>query len=191
MKKTQLFLIILGLITMTGCTVDEGLDYREEADSITNESIDVETLSVSESDYGSTGALESDAFTIEEMLVYALEDEFAARNEYDYILSSFDVSTPFSNIILSEETHIDLLLPMFDIYDIEVPTDRSSEHLIELESLQETFETGVLAEELNIAMYNLFLEQDDLPADLVDVFTKLRDASIHHLEAFQRNAARY
>jgi hypothetical protein len=80
---------------------------------------------------------------------------------------------------------------MFDIYDIEVPADGSSEHLIELDSLQETFETGVLAEELNIAMYNLFLEQDDLPADLVDVFTKLRDASINHLEAFQRNADRY
>jgi hypothetical protein len=191
MKKTQLFLIILGLVLLTGCTVDEGFDDIEEADSITNESVDVETLSVLESDYGSIGALESDAFTIEEMLIYALEDEFAARNEYDYILTTFDVTNPFSNIILSEETHIDLLLPMFDIYDIEVPADGSSEHLIELDSLQETFETGVLAEELNIAMYNLFLEQDDLPADLVDVFTKLRDASINHLEAFQRNADRY
>lgn len=191
MKKTQLFFIILGLILLTGCTVDEGFDDVEETESITNETVEFETLNDLESDYGSIGALENDVFTIEEMLVYALEDEFAARNEYDYILTTFDVTNPFSNIILSEETHIDLLLPMFDIYDIEIPADRSSEHLIELDSLQETFETGVLAEELNIAMYNLFLEQDDLPADLVDVFTKLRDASINHLEAFQRNADRY
>ncbi|MCD4826378.1 MAG: DUF2202 domain-containing protein [Acholeplasmataceae bacterium] len=136
--------------------------------------------------FGSASALIQDDFTLEDMLVYAIQDEYAARAEYEYILANFDVTKPFSNIIEAEVTHINLLLPLFDIYEFMIPEDTSDQHLIEIESLIDTFETGVVAEQLNIAMYNLFLEQPDLPDDVIDTFIKLRDASINHLAAFQR-----
>lgn len=198
MKKIFITLFVFTTLLLSGCTSDTSSNTPEVEtivsidteitynDELTND----EVLDQDES-YGSTGALKDQEFTIEEMIIYALEDEFAAKAEYQYIIDNFDVTKPFTNIIPSEETHISLLLPLFETYQIDVIEDTSSSHLITISSLEEAFATGVLAEELNIAMYELFLTQDDLPADLVDVFTKLRDASINHLAAFQKNLDRY
>lgn len=149
---------------------------------------DVEILEVEENeglDFGSEGALEQENFTLEEMLIYALEDEYRAKEEYLYVIETFDVSQPFSRIIESEETHIQLLLPLFEKYGIEVVNPNAIDHLIPADTLEETFEIGVIAEINNIAMYDKFLEQD-LPDDIREVFIRLRDSSYNHLTAFER-----
>lgn len=187
-------LLLLTTIILTGCTIDTNtLEIPEQTiESYENDIEDyytTETLTDETNVFGSTGALDDDEFTLEEMLIYAIQDEYAARAEYDYILNTFDITKPFSNIIKAEETHITLLLPLFETYGFVLPEDTSSDHLISIDSVQEAFDTGVQAEILNISMYNLFLEQDDLPQDVIDVFIKLRDASMNHLKAFEKNAS--
>jgi hypothetical protein len=193
--KTIIAIITLGITSvLVGCEDTTSIEEYNPATVLEETETTPESLNIDyESDdvYGSTGALSQTTYTIEEMLIYAIQDEFAARQEYEYILATFDVTTPFSNIIKSEETHIELLLPLFEAYGLTVPEDTSLDHIIDIDSLEETFSIGVLAEELNIAMYNQFLSQDDLPDDLVDAFTKLRDASLNHLAAFEKNAAKY
>ena len=194
MKK----ILVLGIFTLTliiaGCEqIDEEViidesDIVQETTIEEDDSDETTDLAYDESNYGSLGALSDDDLSIEAMLIYALEDEYAARAEYEYILNNFDVTTPFSNIIKSEENHISMLIPLFETYGIDVIEDESSSHLIVIDDLKETYETGIIAEEYNIAMYELFLSQDDLPLDIQDVFTKLRDASINHLNAFIKNA---
>jgi hypothetical protein len=186
-KTIYLITIFTSIMFLTACT-----SSNEELISTLPEEqvVYTDSLSINET-FGSLGALTQTSFTLEEMLVYAIQDEYAARTEYDYILSNFDVTTPFSNIIQSEETHISMLLPLFETYQIDVPQDTSLDHMILLEDLESTFATGVVAEEYNIAMYNLFLEQDDLPSDVRDVFIYLRDASLNHLDAFTKNLNKY
>lgn len=194
MKITRtIAILIIGFMTLSGCEESTILDDNDSITSFTNLEENVSTKENSDLDnpYGSTGALEDDSFTIEEMLLYAIQDEYAARQEYEYILNTFDVTTPFSNIIKSEETHISLLIPLFETYGYQLPIDTSLDHLVTISSLEETFKIGVYAEIMNIDMYNLFLEQDDLPDDIRDVFIKLRDASINHLDAFEKNAEKY
>ncbi|MBU1020097.1 MAG: DUF2202 domain-containing protein [Firmicutes bacterium] len=197
MKKILITGIVLTSLLLTGCSSVTDNTFEEETivsidkEVSYNDELTTDDLKDDEESYGSTGALENQEFTIEEMLIYAIQDEFTAKAEYTYIVDNFDVTKPFTNIIPSEETHISLLLPMFEAYQIVVPEDTSSTHLITITSLDEAFATGVLAEELNIAMYDLFLSQDDLPDDIVDVFTKLRDASLNHLAAFQKNLDQY
>jgi hypothetical protein len=197
MKKIITFTVLLAtILTLTACDTETTiLDYLAENETeITLEDTpyddDSSIILDTDSDetYGSLGALSDLEYTLEEMLIYAIQDEYAARAEYEYILNTFDVTTPFSNIIKSEETHISLLLPLFEEFDLIVPEDTSSEHLINIDSLEETYSIGVIAEEYNIAMYNAFLAQDDLPDSVVDVFIKLRDASLNHLAAFTKNA---
>ena len=96
---------------------------------------------------------------------------------------------PFSNIAKAEETHISLLTPLFEIYGVALPDDEGDAHVVLPESLLQAYETGVTAEINNIAMYEVFLQQD-LPQDVQDVFTALRDASQNHLAAFERNLDR-
>lgn len=193
--KKLLGLLLIGLSTLYGCEESPVLENTEDQNTViatptvtTDETLTLlDNEVIDSSDWGSLSALEETEFTIEEMLIYALQDEFTARAEYIHIMEKFDVTKPFSNIKDSEETHIALLLPLFESYQIEVIDDDSSNHLFEIDTLLEAYEIGVIAEINNIAMYDLFLTQD-LPDDLIDAFTKLRDASINHLAAFEKNA---
>lgn len=139
-------------------------------------------------DYGASGAKNKESYTLEEMLDYAIQDEYLAKSEYEKIMEIYGEQRPFSNIMKAEEQHISLLKPLFESYDLEMPKDTSKDHLIIPESLDEIFKIGVVAEVENIAMYEKFLSQDNLPEDVKDVFEALKNASENHLKAFERNS---
>lgn len=132
---------------------------------------------------GAAAAKEDKDLTLEDMLRYSLEDEYLARNEYLAIMTKYGEITPFANIKKAEDTHINMLIPLFKKYNLE---------LVELDdvkpydvTLKEAYETGVTAEIENIAMYDRFLKEE-LNDDIRDAFVKLKAASEKHLEAFKR-----
>jgi len=150
-----------------------------------------ETAVPVEEAFGSAGVEEGVTYTLEEMLNFALQDEYLAKAEYEVIQEVFGVDNPFSNIMQAEITHQELLLGLFEAYGFEVPENTAMDHVVIPETLQETYETGVAAEIANIAMYESFLSRDDLPQDVRDAFTDLMNASQSHLEAFTRNAEKF
>ena len=122
----------------------------------------------------------------EEMLIYAIEDEYMAEAAYEAIMDEYGKVKPFTSIAKAEGTHISLLLPLFDTYGFEVP-ENEAEARIELPaSLAESFEKGVAGEIENISVYGQFLEAEDLPEDVRSVFERLMAASEKHLAAFER-----
>ena len=134
---------------------------------------------------GAVGASADTKYSLEEMLVYAIEDEYLAQAEYDVIMDTYGTKKPFSNIIKAEATHISLLEPFFEEYDVKVPV-KDWESLVAVpESLDAAYEIGVEAEEKNIAMYESFLKEN-LPDNVREVFEDLMNASKKHLAAFQR-----
>lgn len=141
-------------------------------------------LTLSVSGYGSAGAAADTNLSLADMLTYAIQDEYAARAEYEAILDSYGTVRPFSNILRAEETHIDTLLPLFTEYGITAPADEGAARAALPDNLTSAYQTGVNAEVTNIAMYEQFLEQD-LPADVRVVFESLMRASENHLRAFQ------
>jgi hypothetical protein len=143
----------------------------------------------SEDDYGAAGASSGDEFTLEEMLDYAIEDEYLAKAEYESIMETYGEQRPFSNILEAEKTHIELLLPLFAAYGINVPLDTATDYVVIPDSIEEALEVGVQAEIDNIAMYEKFLA-GDLPEDVREVFEDLQNASKSHLTAFQRGTDR-
>lgn len=177
----------------TGAEIVQGLkmDYEESKTSdSSNENISADIESDEyENDFGAKYALEKDDFTVEEMLKYAIEDEFLARQEYECIMEEYGEQKPFSNIILAEVNHIEMIKEIYDSYEYDMPKDTAIDHVIIPESISDALEIGVQAEIDNIAMYNKFLEYD-LPEDIKDVFIKLRDASEKHLKAFENGVDR-
>lgn len=143
------------------------------------------TATAGEETYGAENVTPQKSYTIEEMLNYALEDEYKARAEYELIIKKMDGDRPFTNILKAEETHIALLKPLFEEYGVQLPEDEAAAHTVLFESIDQALETGVQAKIDNIAMYKQFLAQD-LPADLENAFTRLKSASESHLEAFQQ-----
>lgn len=139
--------------------------------------------------YGAKGALADDELSILDMLTYAVQDEYLAHGEYAAIIAKFGDINPYSNIMNAEETHLAFLQEVYGTYDLDFPEDASADHIVVPETLLEAAETGVHAEIDNIAMYDLFLSFD-LPDNVSEVFTALRDGSESHLLAFQKQVDR-
>ena len=145
-------------------------------------------IALGEIGFGAAALSEGKAYTVDEMLTYAIQDEFLAQAEYKVIMEAYGVQRPFANIMKAEGVHIQRLLPLFTAYSVPVPEDTALEHTVKPESLQAAYEAGVTAEVHNIAMYETFLKQDDLPDDIRGVFEALMRASRNHLRAFEQNA---
>ena len=138
---------------------------------------------------GSAAALADKEYTLEEMLTYAIQDEYAAKAEYDAIIKTFNTTRPYTNITKAESTHISLLLPLFETYGVTVPTNDAAQNITLPTTLAETYPIGVEAEINNIVMYESFLKQD-LPTDVANVFAYLQNASENHLSAFEKQVGR-
>lgn len=138
--------------------------------------------------YGAAGAskLTDESLTLEKMLVFAIQDEYLARGEYQKVIEKFGSRRPFSNIIKAEERHISWLKPLFAKYGVALPADRGLELAKVPATFTEALQIGVDAEVVNIAMYERFLKKD-LPKDIQDVFSLLLAGSQNHLEAFKRS----
>jgi hypothetical protein len=139
-----------------------------------------------EGEYGAAAVNEGETYSIEEMLLYAIEDEYMAEASYEAIMEAYGTVRPFTSIAKAEGTHISLLLPLFETYGLEVPENEAVEHIELPASLAASFEAGVAGEINNIAVYGQFLEAEDLPDDVRSVFERLMAASENHLAAFER-----
>ncbi len=144
---------------------------------------------LADDNYGAIGAKQATEYTLEEMLIYAIQDEQLARAEYELIMEEFGVQRPFSNIINAEEYHIELLKPLFDKYNITIPEDNSSKYVIIPEDIKAALQTGIDAEIDNIEMYETFLTKD-IPNDLAVVFEELKKGSENHLRSFKNSFGR-
>ncbi|UCZ53883.1 DUF2202 domain-containing protein [Bacillus shivajii] len=140
--------------------------------------------------YGAKGALLAQEVTVEEALVYALQDEYLAQARYDAVIDKFGEVRPFMKIKESEKHHIHSLLPLFKMFKTKVPEDDAKKYVTAPETLKEAYQDGVEAEIENIDMYERFLEIKDLPEEARAVFQKLSDASRKHLEALNKGLSR-
>jgi hypothetical protein len=141
-------------------------------------------------DFGAKGAEGKSGLSIEQMLTYAIQDEYLARAEYELIIGEYGSIRPFTNIAAAEERHIEWVTELLDRYGYDVPKDTARMYVVLPEDLESSFETGVQAEIDNIAMYESFL-RSDLPDDVRDLFERLKRASENHLRAFRNNLGRY
>lgn len=175
-------------ITIKTTTVTE-----TQMEATTTAQIAIATTAVSEDLsillFGAAGSREDESFTIEEMMQYAIEDEYLARQEYELILTEFGDIRPFANIIKAEETHIILMETLYATYNYSIPEDIAIDYTLIPSSLVEALEVGIEAEINNIAMYDMFL-LEDLPDDIRETFIILRDGSISHLKAFETSLSR-
>lgn len=136
--------------------------------------------------YGAASAQADTDLTLADMLTYAMQDEYLAEAEYNLIMEHWGTQRPFSNIMVSEQAHQSWLTDLFTKYEVALPDKAEvTAHAVLPASLEEAFATGVEAEIENIAMYERFLEQE-LPEDVRAVFERLRNASEHHKQAFER-----
>ncbi|MCK5008152.1 MAG: hypothetical protein KAR73_12235, partial [Spirochaetales bacterium] len=101
-------------------------------------------------DFGAKGAEGKTALSVEQMLTYAIQDEYLARAEYELIIEEYGSIRPFTNIMAAEERHIEWVTELFDDYGYRLPKDTAHMYVVLPKDLKSSFETGVQAEIDNI-----------------------------------------
>jgi len=187
MKRIVIFIAVLVLaLSAADCSQKQDVNQNDtEQTQVSDSAAQDSAVSPEDYDFGAKSALEKENLTVEEMLNYAIQDEYLARKEYELIMDEYGEQRPFSNIILAEENHIIWLKELFEAYGYTIPADNAIDYAVLPASLEEAFDAGVQAEVDNIAMYEKFM-QSDLPDDVLSVFTELRDASQNHLASFEK-----
>jgi hypothetical protein len=150
----------------------------------------VPAFSMAAANYGAASVTTGQAYTLEQMLTYAIQDEYLAQAEYTAIINAYKTGAPFANSLKAESNHISLLTKLFDTYGIAVPENTAQALTTVPGSLDEAYDAGMQAESANIAMYDTFLAQTDLPEDVRNTFTALKNASENHLNAYTRNSGK-
>ncbi len=150
--------------------------------------VTIPALALAENASGSTAPKTN--YTAEEMLALAIEDEYLAQAQYKAVMDAFALDRPLCSLLRAESMHIAALSALMQAHDIPVPEDAAAGQVKVPATLTEAISAGVEAETKNIAMYESFLAQDNLPEDLRTVFTSLKNASENHLNAFLRTEQR-
>lgn len=119
------------------------------------------------------------------MLVYAVQDEYVAEQQYKTILEDLGDNELFKKITAEETMHASAALPLLAKYNVaEVDADYKS-IASHPKDWKEAAEIGVQAEINNIDIFDTFLNQPNLPDDVKTIFTELRDASKVHETQFE------
>lgn len=122
----------------------------------------------------------------QQAMIDSINDEYYARDFYNAVMEKFGLVRPFSNIVHSENNHVNLWVNIFAKYGIAVPIDNFAGNVKVPDTLQAACKMGVEAEIANVQMYDQFLNFVTEP-DLKAAFTQLRQVSQErHLPAFKR-----
>jgi hypothetical protein len=124
------------------------------------------------------------------MILEALNDEYKARAFYRLVIKTNGPMQPFVNIIEAEDTHARALEHLCVRYGVPLSDDEWDRTLRQPASVLEACRAGVEGEIENIALYDRFLRETDLP-DVRAIFQRLQARSREaHLPAFERCVAR-
>lgn len=119
-------------------------------------------------------------------LELAIMDEYKAKATYNEVIKNLGSVRPFSNIVISEQQHIDILKVVYEKYGLKIPAENIKVNAPD--NIKEACSIGVLAEKYNIELYNKLLK-DINNKDIEEAFIFLRDASENnHLKAFENCA---
>ena len=134
----------------------------------------------------------------QEDIIYGIyEEEKVARDVYITLGDMYPEENTFANIQLSEQTHMDAVRNLCVKYGISIPDvdqDVGEFNLKGMEGLYDSFVTeGAVSklaalevgQEIEIMdIEDLADASNDMPKDVIKVFTNLMSGSINHLSAF-------
>ncbi len=126
------------------------------------------------------------AASVQEMVTAALQDEINTQATYSKILETHIDALPFKVLVRAEGMHIMMLNRLAGAYNVSTNLNAAAAEVPA--ALEDTLALGIKAEQVNIAMYEKFLKDGNLPRDVMFVFQRLMNASQSHLKVLQKSA---
>lgn len=115
----------------------------------------------------------------------AILEEYGALNLYQSAIAQIGNAYPFSQIVRSEQQHVNALVRQADKYGVSVPANPGLATQPTFTTLAQACQAGVDAEIAYAALYDT-LKSVTTHADLLGVYSSLQSGSLNnHLPAFQ------
>lgn len=115
----------------------------------------------------------------------AILEEYGALNLYQGVINTLGAELPFTQIVRSEQQHVNALLRQAQIYGVEAPANPGLAQPVSFDSLAEACQAGVQAEIADAALYDT-LKAVTTHTSLLQVYDNLQSASLNqHLPAFE------
>ncbi|RPJ45067.1 MAG: DUF2202 domain-containing protein [Chloroflexi bacterium] len=115
----------------------------------------------------------------------AILEEYGAYNLYQSVITQLGNVYPFSQIVRSEQQHINVLLRQAEKYGVAVPLNPGLATQPTFTTLAQACQAGVTAEIADAQLYDT-LKPVTTHTDLLQVYSNLQSASLNnHLPAFQ------
>ena len=115
----------------------------------------------------------------------AILEEYGALNLYNAVIAQFGSVTPFSQIALSEQMHVNALVRQATKYGVSIPVNPGLATTPVFASLESACQAGAAAEIADAALYDELMS-GTTHTDLLRVYQMLQSASLSsHLPAFQ------
>jgi len=140
-----------------------------------------------------------------DQLFYIYQEEKVARDSYITLGNLYPQENTFAHIQNAEQRHIDAAQVLCETYGVDISgVDEGSVGNFVVPVLQELYDTVIatgsssLMDALEMAELIEITDIEDLdhaindlgmPADVIQVYTSLREGSYNHLEAFRRSMA--
>jgi len=121
----------------------------------------------------------------QDALSQAILEEYGALNLYQSVINQFGNVYPFSQIVRSEQQHINALVRQATKYGVTVPANPGLSTAPAFASLGEANQAGAAAEIADAALYDE-LKPVVVHTDILQVFNNLQNASLNsHLPMFE------
>lgn len=134
----------------------------------------------------SGGSATQPADALKAALIEAINEEYKAHATYQAVIDKFGSVAPFSNIVSSEQSHIDAWKTLLTKYQIAIPEDPFLGKVTAPASVKDACATGVAAEKEDVALYDRLMKTVT-QSDVLTVMQQQRDVSQNnHLPAFER-----
>jgi hypothetical protein len=146
------------------------------------------TSTTVQTDAGISAFSADQPYTPEEMLTYAIKDEYAAQALYSSAMIIDGSGEPFARLLQDEKGLIDQLTQLLTDYGFVLPDLAALRGKQAFTSLKEVCLAGIEAEKISIEMYQAFLTKDNLPDGVRPVFQLLLGTSQSHLDALMTKA---
>ena len=208
MKKRLILLVVVAVI-LTSCA---SAPLASESSDQTQIAVDTEVSSVSQGQGPDEGtheetleALSDGDLTEEEIqgILFMREEEKLARDVYLALAETWNMNI-FSNIARSEQTHMDSVLTLIEMSDLEDPVGDAENGVFENQDLQTLYDdliergnlsleeamlVGGAIEEIDILDLQSYMAETENGAAIA-VYQNLLMGSINHLRAFVRTYER-
>lgn len=164
MSLVFVFLAALSAVTLAACGDDDDSDDAN----------------------ASPTAATQPAGAVKDALLESINEEYKAHATYQAVIDKLGDVGPFSNIVKSEQSHIDAWKTLLTKYGVAIPADPFLGKVTVPATLKEACAAGAAAEKADVALYDRLLKTVT-ESDIVSVMEQQRKVSQeNHLPAFER-----